>query len=56
VTRDTYGAGEQFAHDLVAKYAADLGLEIRHDHMRNTYMVLPGLDRAAPADCHWVAP
>ena len=49
VTRDTYGPGEQFAHDLVAKYAAALGLEVRHDHMRNTYMVLPGLDRSAPA-------
>jgi N-carbamoyl-L-amino-acid hydrolase len=33
----------------VAKYAAALGLEVRHDHMRNTYMVLPGLDRTAPA-------
>ena len=49
VARDTYGVGEQFAHDLVAKYASDLGLEIRHDHMRNTYMVLPGRDRSAPA-------
>lgn len=49
VTRDTYGPGEQFAHDLVIKYAEGLGLEIRHDHMRNTYMVLPGVDRSAPA-------
>ena len=49
VTRDTYGKGEQLAHDLVAKYAAAVGLEVRHDHMRNTYMVLPGLDRSAPA-------
>ena len=49
VTRDTYGQGEQFAHDLVEKHALKLGLEIRHDHMRNTYMVWPGVDRQAPA-------
>lgn len=49
VTRDTYGKGEQFAHDLVETHARALGLEIRHDHMRNTYMVWPGLDRQAPA-------
>ena len=49
VTRDTYGKGEQFGHELVEKHARDLGLEIRHDHMRNTYMVWPGLDRQAPA-------
>ena len=49
VTRDTYGKGEQFGHDLVEKHARVLGLEIRHDHMRNTYMVWPGLDRQAPA-------
>jgi len=49
VTRDTYGQGEQFAHELVEKHARSLGLEIRHDHMRNTYMVWPGRDRQAPA-------
>ena len=49
VTRDTYGQGEQFAHELVEKHARSLGLEIRHDHMRNTYMVWPGIDRQAPA-------
>jgi N-carbamoyl-L-amino-acid hydrolase len=49
VTRDTYGKGEQFGHELVEKHARTLGLEIRHDHMRNTYMVLLGLDRNAPA-------
>lgn len=48
VTRDTYGKGEQFAHELVETHARALGLEIRHDHMRNTYMVWPGLDRQAP--------
>jgi N-carbamoyl-L-amino-acid hydrolase len=49
VTRDTYGKGEQFAHELVETHARALGLEIRHDHMLNTYMVWPGLDRQAPA-------
>jgi N-carbamoyl-L-amino-acid hydrolase len=49
VTRDTYGAGEAYAHELLAKHAAQLGLEVKHDHMRNTYMVLPGLDRHLPA-------
>ena len=49
VTRDTYGRGEQFGHQLVEQHALKLGLEIKHDHMRNTYMVWPGLDREAPA-------
>ena len=49
VTRDTYGPGEQFAHDLVQKHAQALGLEVRQDHLRNTYMVWPGVDRQAPA-------
>ena len=49
VTRDTYGPGEQFAHELVEQYARALGLEIEHDHLRNTYMTWPGRDRQAPA-------
>lgn len=49
VTRDTYGVGEDYAHTLLAKHAAQLGLEVKHDHMRNTYMVLPGKDRHLPA-------
>lgn len=49
VTRDTYGPGEAFAHNLLAQHARELGLEVRHDHMRNTYMVLPGTDRNLPA-------
>lgn len=49
VTRDTYGVGEDYAHTLLATHAAQLGLEVKHDHMRNTYMVLPGLDRHLPA-------
>jgi N-carbamoyl-L-amino-acid hydrolase len=49
VTRASYGPGEQFGHDLVARHARSLGLEVRHDAARNTYMVWPGADRAAPA-------
>lgn len=49
VTRDTYGTGEQFAHDLVAHRAAELELEVRRDHLLNTYMTLPGKDRSRPA-------
>ncbi len=49
VTRDTYGRGEQFAHDLVAGRAHDMGLSVWHDHMCNTYMAWPGTDRRAPA-------
>lgn len=49
VTRDAYGPGEQFAHDLVARHALSLGLEVRHDDACNTYMVWPGRDRQAPA-------
>lgn len=49
VTRDTYGAGEAYAHALLAKYATEIGLEVKQDFMCNTYMVLPGLDRSLPA-------
>ena len=47
VTRDSYGAGEQFAHDLVARHAVSIGLEVRRDAACNTYMVWPGRDREA---------
>ncbi len=49
VTRDSYGAGEQFAHDLVAGHARALGLEVTHDDSCNTYMTWPGRNRGAPA-------
>lgn len=49
VTRESYGPGEQFAHDLVARHALSLGLELRHDDACNTYMTWPGRDRDAPA-------
>jgi N-carbamoyl-L-amino-acid hydrolase len=48
VSRDTYGAGENFAHRLIAAHADRLGLERRIDHAANLYLTLPGRDRAAP--------
>ena len=48
VTRDTFGPGEQFAHQLIAKRADAMGLETRRDHAANLFMTLPGEDRSAP--------
>ncbi|KLU25070.1 allantoate amidohydrolase [Caballeronia mineralivorans PML1(12)] len=49
ITRDSYGAGEQCAHDAVEEAARGIGLEISTDAALNLYMTLPGRDRAAPA-------
>lgn len=49
VTRDAYGKGEQFAHDLVIRHARELKLEIARDAACNTYMTLRGRDRSAPS-------
>lgn len=49
ITRDTYGAGENRAHEIVAREAGALGLEVSRDAALNTYMTLPGCDRSAPA-------
>lgn len=48
VTRESYGAGEQAAHDLVAETGRTLGLEVETDHVGNTYVTLPGRERFAP--------
>jgi N-carbamoyl-L-amino-acid hydrolase len=48
VTRDSFGAGENFAHSLFAKYAASLGLEVSVDFVGNTYATWPGVDRSLP--------
>ena len=42
VTRDTYGAGEQFAYRVIEGRASSLGLEQRYDHAANLFMTLPG--------------
>lgn len=49
VTRESYGPGEQAAHDLVAEIARELGLEVNTDAAMNTYMTWPGRDRTARA-------
>ena len=47
ITRASYGEGEAFAHGAVARAARTLGLEVETDPACNTYMTLPGSDRAA---------
>ena len=47
ITRASYGEGEDFAHALLAQRAKSLGLEVRSDAARNTFMILPGRDRQA---------
>ncbi|KGE00406.1 allantoate amidohydrolase [Achromobacter sp. RTa] len=49
ITRDTYGAGEQRAHSLMADTARLLGLEVRMDAALNLYLTLPGRHRDRPA-------
>jgi N-carbamoyl-L-amino-acid hydrolase len=48
VTRDTYGPGEEFAHQLIAERANAMGLKIEHDHAANLFMTLAGKNRGAP--------
>ena len=48
ITRATYGAGENFAHDLARRTAEGLGLEIATDAALNLYMTLPGRRRDLP--------
>lgn len=48
ITRDSYGSGEQRAHDLLQDAASRAGLEIHRDAALNLYMTLPGQSRQAP--------
>jgi N-carbamoyl-L-amino-acid hydrolase len=48
VTRDSYGRGEQFAHQLIATHAGVMQLETRRDHAANLFMTLAGRDRSVP--------
>lgn len=48
ITRDTYGAGEQAAHQLMRETAMAYGLEVSTDAALNLYITLPGKDRSAP--------
>ena len=48
ITRDSYGPGEQRAHELIADVAQKLGLLVRRDAALNLYVTLPGRNRDAP--------
>ncbi|MDR6869585.1 N-carbamoyl-L-amino-acid hydrolase [Bosea sp. BE125] len=48
IMRDTYGAGENFAHALIARHGANEGLQIRRDAAANTYLTWPGSEQGAP--------
>lgn len=49
VVRDSYGKGEQIAHEICTEAARALDLDVSTDFAGNLYMTLPGEDRAAPA-------
>jgi beta-ureidopropionase / N-carbamoyl-L-amino-acid hydrolase len=48
IVRDSYGLGEQAAHDLARSAATAIGLEVEIDAIGNLFMTLPGRDRRAP--------
>ncbi len=48
IVRDSYGAGEQAAHDIMRAAAERIGLEVSVDAIGNLMMTLPGKDRRAP--------
>jgi beta-ureidopropionase / N-carbamoyl-L-amino-acid hydrolase len=48
IVRDSYGEGEQAAHDIMRSAATRIGLEVSVDAIGNLYMTLPGRDRQAP--------
>jgi beta-ureidopropionase / N-carbamoyl-L-amino-acid hydrolase len=45
IVRDSYGAGEQAAHDIMRSAAEEIGLEVSIDAIGNLMMTLPGRDR-----------
>ena len=47
IVRDSYGAGEQAAHDIVRAAAETIGLEVAVDAIGNLMMTLPGRNRDA---------
>ena len=48
VVRDSYGDGEQAAHDIMRAAADHIGLQVSIDAIGNLMMTLPGRDRSAP--------
>jgi beta-ureidopropionase / N-carbamoyl-L-amino-acid hydrolase len=47
IVRDSYGPGEQAAHDIARSQAEAIGLEVSLDAIGNLTMTLPGRDRSA---------
>jgi beta-ureidopropionase / N-carbamoyl-L-amino-acid hydrolase len=47
IVRDSYGAGEQAAHDIMRAAAETIGLDVSIDAIGNLMMTLPGRDRLA---------
>ena len=56
IERDSYGAGEQAAHDLMRVGAQGLGLEVSVDAIGNLMMKKPGGGPAGAGHPHWIAP
>jgi N-carbamoyl-L-amino-acid hydrolase len=48
IVRDSYGAGEQAAHDIMRAAAESMDLDVEIDAIGNLMMTLPGRDRLAP--------
>jgi beta-ureidopropionase / N-carbamoyl-L-amino-acid hydrolase len=48
IVRDSYGAGEDIAHDIMRSAASRLGLDISVDAIGNLLMTQPGRNRGAP--------
>jgi N-carbamoyl-L-amino-acid hydrolase len=48
IVRDSYGPGEQAAHDIMHAAADEIGLDVSVDAIGNLMMTLPGQDRRAP--------
>jgi N-carbamoyl-L-amino-acid hydrolase len=46
--RESYGPGEQAAHDIMRAAAGKIGLEVAVDAIGNLMMTLPGGDRSVP--------
>jgi beta-ureidopropionase / N-carbamoyl-L-amino-acid hydrolase len=48
IVRDSYGAGEHAAHDIIRRAASSIGLETTIDAIGNLTATLPGRHRALP--------
>jgi N-carbamoyl-L-amino-acid hydrolase len=48
IVRDSYGPGEQAAHDIMHAAADSMGLDVSIDAIGNLMMTMPGRDRRAP--------